>query len=283
MIKIENLSFSYKKHEIYRNIDLEFLPGNIYGLLGENGVGKTTLLKLITGVLPPQQGKCLIDGIEAFRRLPGIMQNLYFLPESVMLPDASTPERNFLQLAKFYPKSSFGDFTATMQALESDPKQNFRTMSLGQQKKSLIATALSLGTDYILLDEPTNGLDIPSKTNFRKVLSQRVGENTTVIISTHQVKDVENLIDPIIILSSDEILLNATIGEIGQKLYFEYSSGMNPDALFSEMQPAGCLNVLQNAEDLESHVNIEGLFNAVHRNKALVKSIFGNNCETSKK
>ncbi len=276
MILIENLGFSYKKHEVFRNIDLEFLPGNIYGLLGENGVGKTTLLKLITGVLTPQQGSCRNGGIESSRRLPCIMQNLFFLPESVILPDASTPEKHFLQLAEFYPKSSHDCFSSFMLSLEVDPKQKFKSMSLGQQKKSLLAVALSLGTDCILLDEPTNGLDIPSKASFRKVISQRTNEDTTVIISTHQVKDVENLIDPIIILSSDEILLNATIGEIGQKLYFEYSSGMNPDALFSEMQPAGCLNVLQNTEGFESDVNIEGLFNAVHKNKALIKSIFKN-------
>jgi ABC-2 type transport system ATP-binding protein len=161
-----------------------------------------------------------------------------------------------------------------MQELEVDPARKFKEMSFGQQKKSLIAASLSLGTDYILLDEPTNGLDIPSKSDFRRILSKRADENTCIIVSTHQVKDVENLIDPIIIITNNDVLLNASVEEITKRLYFEYGAAKRDDALYSEMLPGGYMNVVRNDNGEESLVNIEGLFNAVLRNSRIVKSMF---------
>lgn len=155
-----------------------------------------------------------------------------------------------------------------------DPMRQFKEMSYGQQKKSMIASTLSLGTEYVLLDEPTNGLDIPSKTDFRTLLSKRIKEDTTIIISTHQVKDVENLIDPIIILNHDEVLLNASVETITRKLVFSYDMAPAPDALYSEQMPGGCLNVCVNHDGTESQLNIEGLFNAVLRNKEEMKKLF---------
>ena len=133
---------------------------------------------------------------------------------------------------------------------------------------------MALNTDYLLLDEPTNGLDIPSKADFRRILSENVGEEQTIIISTHQVKDVENLIDPIIIISNNSVLLDASVEKITDKLYFEYGGQQRPDALYSEMMPGGYLNVLVNNGMGESQLNIEGLFNAVLRNSAMIKNLF---------
>jgi ABC-2 type transport system ATP-binding protein len=147
-------------------------------------------------------------------------------------------------------------------------------MSFGQQKKSLIAVSLSLGTDYVILDEPTNGLDIPSKTQFRSILSKRVDEKSTIIISTHQVKDVENLIDPIVILNNNAVLLDASVQRIMEKLYFEYGGEKRDDAFYSEMLPGGYLNVIPNESGEESPLNIEALFNAVLRHKNQIKELF---------
>ena len=130
--------------------------------------------------------------------------------------------------------------------------------------------------EYLLLDEPTNGLDIPSKADFRRILSERVGNGQTIIISTHQVKDVENLIDPIIIISNNNVLLNAPVDLITNKLFFEYGGQQRPDSLYSEMMPGGFLNVLQNNGLGDSQINIEALFNAVLHNPALIKSLFPN-------
>ncbi len=155
-----------------------------------------------------------------------------------------------------------------------EPDRKFKEMSFGQQKKSLIAASLSLGTDYVLLDEPTNGLDIPSKAQFRQILSRRFEERNTLIISTHQVKDVENLIDPIVILSNNAVLLDASVQRIQEKLFFEYGGEQRQDALYSEMQPGGYLNVVPNSTGEESQINIEALFNAVLRNKRVINELF---------
>ena len=274
MIEIRNLDFMYKKSPVFSNINLSFPQGNIYGLLGENGVGKTTLLKLICGLLRPSQGSVTIDGATSYDRHPDMLQRIVFLPDEVSLPDGRTSQHFVDELAPFYPNYAWGTFLHLMQELEVEPDRKFREMSFGQQKKSLIAASLSLGTDYVLFDEPTNGLDIPSKAQLRSILSRRFEERNTIIISTHQVKDVENLIDPIVILSNSGVLLDASVQRIQQKLFFEYGGEKRDDALYSEMQPGGWLNVIPNQSGEESQLNIEALFNAVLRNKNTVKELF---------
>ena len=274
MIDIKNFSFSYTKTQVFDNINLQFQKGAIYGLLGENGVGKTTLLKAISGLLKPTAGSCTVDEQVSFDRQPEFLQNIFLLPDEVPLPDSATPEKFFNDLAPFYPKQSGEMLQHLAGELKVDINRKFKEMSFGQQKKSLLACAMALNTDYLLLDEPTNGLDIPSKADFRRILSERVGEEQTIIISTHQVKDVENMIDPIIIISNNSVLLDASVEKITEKFYFEYGGQQRPDALYSEMMPGGFLNVLVNNGMGESQLNIEGLFNAVLRNSAMIKNLF---------
>ncbi len=284
MIEIKNLSFSYKKTPVFNDINLSFPQGGIYGLLGENGVGKTTLLKIMCGLQCPGMGICTVDGLTSHDRLPEMLQRIVFLPDEVTLPDNATPQKYVNELAPFYPNFSQGSFLHLMQELEVEPDRKFKEMSFGQQKKSLIAASLSLGTDYILLDEPTNGLDIPSKAQFRSILSKRAEEDSTIIISTHQVKDVENLIDPIVILSHNAVLLDASVQRITEKLFFEYGGEERSDALYSEMLPGGYMNVIPNPglggategsnAQYESLINIEALFNAVLRNKDRINELF---------
>ena len=274
MIEIKNLDFSYKKTPVFNNINLSFPQGAIYGLLGENGVGKTTLLKIICGLQRPVSGTSTVDGLTSYDRLPAMLQRIVFLPDEVTLPDNATPQKYVNELAPFYPTFSQGTFLHLMQELEVEPDRKFREMSFGQQKKSLIAASLSLGTDYVLLDEPTNGLDIPSKAQFRSILSKIADEGKTIIISTHQVKDVENLIDPIVILSHNAVLLDASVQKITEKLFFEYGGAERPDALYSELLPGGYMNVVPNESGEESQLNIEALFNAVLRNKERIKELF---------
>ena len=274
MIDIKNFSFSYTKTQVFDNINLQFQKGAIYGLLGENGVGKTTLLKAISGLLKPTAGSCTVDEQVSFDRQPEFLQNIFLLPDEVPLPDSATPEKFFNDLAPFYPKQSGEMLQHLAGELKVDISRKFKEMSFGQQKKSLLACAMALNTDYLLLDEPTNGLDIPSKADFRRILSERVGEEQTIIISTHQVKDVENLIDPIIIISNNSVLLDASVEKITDKLYFEYGGQQRPNALYSEMMPGGYLNVLVNNGMGESQLNIEGLFNAVLRNQSTIRTLF---------
>lgn len=275
MIEINNLSFSYGKTKVFRDISLSFEKGNIYGLLGENGVGKTTLLKLICGLQKPQRGSLSVDDYKPFDRKPGFLQNIYILPEEIITPD-TTPEKYIKRIGVFYPRFDMKFFNTLIKEMEVDSTKKFSALSQGQKKKALVACALSLHTDYLLLDEPTNGLDIPSKTLFRKIISQYCTDDTTIIISTHQVKDVENLIDPIIILDHDEVLLKADFAEITEKLYFDYSPEKVVDAYYNELLPNGYLNVVRNESGVESKVNIEALFNTVMKNKKAVKELFQN-------
>lgn len=286
MITINNLDFSYKNAAVFKNISLEFKEGNVYGLLGENGVGKTTLLKIISGLQFPNNGTCTVDDFIPSERNPYFLQNIFYLPEEVITED-TTPEKFINKLGVFYPRYDHSYFLNLMKELEVDANNKFNAMSYGQKKKSLLACALSLRTDYLLLDEPTNGLDIPSKALFRKVILQHstdastdeINRVPTIIISTHQVKDVENLIDPIVILDHDEVLLNATFEEISQRLYFEYGAEKSDEALYSEMMPGGYINVIPNTFNMESKVNVEALFNAVRCNKKKIREIFALGCE----
>ena len=283
MITIKNLDFSYKNAAVFKNISLEFKKGNIYGLLGENGVGKTTLLKIICGLQFPNNGTCRVDDFIPQERNPHFLQNIFYLPEEVITDD-TTPDVYVNKLGVFYPNYDYSYFLNLMKELEVDPKRKFNALSFGQKKKALLACALSLRTEYLLLDEPTNGLDIPSKALFRKVILQHgvTTDNTdlhrlpTIIISTHQVKDVENLIDPIVILDHDEVLLNATFEEISSKLYFDYGAEKSDEALYTEQMPGGFINVIPNKFEMDSKVNVEALFNAVRNNKKRIKEIFNN-------
>lgn len=274
MIKIENLKFSYGSMPVLEGITMTLERGKIYGLLGENGVGKTTLLTLLAGLKKPQAGSITLEsGSTPYQRLPEDLGQMYYLPD-VVAPVKSKALDYAQNWGKFWPAFKMETFNAVMAELENDSQMRMDKMSLGQLKKTHIAFALATGCRYIFMDEPTNGLDIPSKSQFRKIILKYVPEESTVVISTHQVRDLENVIDPIIILDRQEVLLNASLEEISQKLFFDYSNTLSSDSLYSEMIPGGAIQVRVNASGEESKVNIEALFNAVHNNKQLIKGIF---------
>lgn len=277
MITISKMSFKYSKVDIFKDIDLQFEQGHIYGLLGENGVGKTTLLKIICGLQPPYSGQCEVDGHRSFDRLPQMLENMTFIPDTIHTTEGSTPRKHIRALAPFYPRYDEQQFIELAQQLNIDVDMKFKTMSHGMQKKAILAGALSLNTNYLLLDEPTNGLDIPSKVELRRILASVANEDRTIIISTHQVKDVENLIDSVVILTQQDVLLNAGISEIEQRLTFEYSEHPIPGAIYTEQQPNGYMNVVENTNGDESQINIETLFNAVTHNHIRIKNTF--NCQ----
>ena len=273
MIKVNNLSFSYGNVPCLENISLELEPGKIYGLLGENGVGKTTLLTLLCGLKKPTKGEILTDGVEPIRRLPSFLQDQYYLPDEVA-PVNMAAEKWAKDCGTFWPNYSHETFLKAMATFENNPAQKMNAMSAGQLKKTYISFALACGTRYLFLDEPTNGLDIPSKAQFRKVIMTLTADDSTIVISTHQVKDLENIIDPIVILDCRDVLLNASVEEISSKLFFDYGNVLNPDSLYSEQVPGGFIQVYPNSKGEESKVNVEALFNTVHAHKELVKGIF---------
>lgn len=273
MITIDKLAFSYGKKSVLNNITMRLEEGRIYGLLGENGVGKTTLLTLLSGLKAVQSGTIDIDGRDPYKRDPRLLAELYYLPDEVCALNESA-ESFASHSGKFWPLFSMEKFITIMNEFETDPAVKMNKMSTGMLKKTYISFALATGARYIFLDEPTNGLDIPSKTQFRKAVTKYTAEDSVIVISTHQVRDLENIIDPIIILDRNDVLLNASVSEVSDKLFFDYGTQLHPDALYSEQLPGGFLQVYPNTNGEESKVNIEALFNTVYKHKDLVKNLF---------
>ena len=273
MIKVDKLNFSYGSKPCLENISLSLEEGRIYGLLGENGVGKTTLLTLLCGLKKPNEGTISSDGDDPYRRNPSLLQDQYYLPDEVA-PVNDNAARWAASAGRFWPKYSHDKFLQAMAIFETDPGQKMNAMSAGQLKKTYISFALACNVRYLFLDEPTNGLDIPSKTQFRSSIMRHTADDATIVISTHQVRDLENIIDPIVILDRQDVLLNASLERITSKLYFDYGTTLHSEALYSEQLPGGFIQVLPNEEGRESKVNIEALFNTVHRHKDYVKNLF---------
>lgn len=275
MIKVNNLAFSYGKDQVLKNINLTLEDGKIYGLLGENGVGKTTLLTLLCGLKKAQVGSVDADGANPYDREPSLLEQMFYLPDDVA-PIYDKAYSWAKSRGKFWSNFSLDKFVEIMNDFENDVNQKLSAMSTGQLKKTYISFALACSTKYLFLDEPTNGLDIPSKSQFRSSILKYTSEDSTIVISTHQVRDLENVIDPIIILDRQDVLLNASLEEISRKLFFDYGTELHQESLYSEQLPGGFIQVYPNVRNQDSKVNIEALFNAVHKNKELIKGMFTN-------
>ena len=275
MVTIDNLSFSYRKHKVFENLCLNLECGKIYGLLGENGVGKSTLLKILSGLIRPESGSCAVAGMTPFDREPAFLERIFYLQEQFVAPKISI-SRYAMELGNFYPNFSHDDFYCICNEFGIDPECHFNKLSLGQQKKAMIAVAVSLHTDILLMDEPTNGLDIPSKAIFRKLIAQSASDDRLIVISTHQVKDLENMIDPIIILDKDGVLMNASIDEIAEKLSFSIEQELDCDTIYTQHHIGGYFTVRRNDSGYETPVDIEVLFNCAMHNKMLFNELFTN-------
>lgn len=275
MVNLKDVSFSYGKHKVLGNVSMKLEKGKIYGLLGENGVGKSTLLKILSGLLKPEGGECTVFGEVPYSRNPSFLQDVYYLPEDFMGGNVVV-EKYAMQLGMFYPNFSPDKFRRILGEFGVDGKAKFNKLSLGQQKKAIISLALSLGTGVLLMDEPSNGLDIPSKALLRRLIAENASDDQLIIISTHQVKDLENLIDPIIIMDREGIVMNASIAEITGKLSFSIEPQKDSGALYCQQDLRGYYTVRQNFTGIETPVDLEVLFNCALGNKALFKDMFNN-------
>lgn len=271
-----DLTFAYKnKPPLFRGLNLKISDGNIYGLLGKNGAGKTTLLKIICGLLFPQQGTCSVLAFTPSKRVPEMLQEIYFIPEEIYTPPLKISE--YLKLyAPFYPRfdhQSFGQYIKTFDLPRND---RLTSLSYGQKKKFLVAFGLATNCRLLILDEPTNGLDIPSKSQFRKLLAASLSEDRIIIISTHQVRDIGNLIDPIVILDDGNVIFNQSIDDISRKLAvrLQKTEPGKDDVLYSEKTLGGYVVIDENRGESESNLDIELLFNAVINNRQRMGELF---------
>lgn len=265
MIAINDLSFAYpKQQELFKNLSLELIPGSITGLLGTNGAGKTTLLKLLSGLLSNSEGEIRINELRPFDRKVELLKEIYFLPEEYFLP--SVKISSFVKAQSgFYPKFSSDKFESILKDFGLQGNSQIHKLSHGQKKKFLVSFALATNCSLMILDEPTNGLDIPSKAMFRKILAGSIDDQQLVVISTHQVKDVENLIDNIVILKDGSVVFHESTSTISEKLLF--SSGRDIDensGIYAEAIPGGYKSISRQTNGFASDLDIELLFNAVN-------------------
>jgi ABC-2 type transport system ATP-binding protein len=270
MIQIKDLNFAYPRQQaLFNKLSMNLEPGSITGLLGKNGAGKTTLLKLLTGQLHPRLGEVNVSDHNPRKREVSMLNNVFFVPEEFYFPAITI--NDYVDIySPLYPNFDLNLIKSTLSEFDLHGEINLHSLSYGQKKKFLIAFALSTRCRLLILDEPTNGLDIPSKSVFRKILAGSLDENQLVIISTHQVKDIENLIDKIIILDNGKVIFQQTTADISQKVCFISNPSDDLEgAIYSEVIPGGYRILMPNGHT-ETDVDIELLFNAVTKGKIIM-------------
>lgn len=273
MIKAENISYGYKsKHPIFNDISLEIENG-IYGLLGENGVGKTTLMSLLCGLLFPWKGACRINGRNVAERNPEVLSQYFFLQEEMQMPSESISQFASAH-SIFYPHFNQDEFLQNLEELHMDKSRKLSDVSYGQQKKAMLAYVLALHTPITLLDEPTNGLDITSCQALKHIISRSVEEESVLLISTHQVHHFENLLDHIIILGEKGILLNRSLDEISARLLFVRTATLPEASIYSEEELQGYFSIIPNRDGEENTPDIELLYKAVLKYPEKINALF---------
>ena len=277
MISLQNITFSYgRKPPVLQNLSLHLDPGRIYGLLGSNGAGKSSLMRLMAGLLFPTNGQIRVNDHEPRHREPAFLEDIFFLPEETDTPQM-TLARYVATIGAFYPRFNDGQFRQHLAAFQlPDSIDRLSDLSLGQRKKVLISFGLATNTSVLLMDEPTNGLDIPSKSQFRKVVSAALTGDRLVVISTHQVRDLDSLIDSVVVLNDHELLINAPLERVSQRLRFELLGRDVPaDALYAEPSLRGHAVVLENDDPTDdTPIDLERLFNAAVSNPQRMKTLF---------
>ena len=277
MVKVENLSFTYpkSKHMVLHDFSFSLEAGRVYGLLGRNGAGKSTLLYLMTGLLTPKKGKIMYHDINVRSRLPMTLQDMFLVPEEFELPSISL--KKYIDLnAPFYPNFSKEDMYKYLHCFEMDMDVNLGALSMGQKKKVFMSFALATNTSLLLMDEPTNGLDIPGKSQFRKFMALGMTDNKTIVISTHQIRDIDKMLDSVMIMDESRVLLNESTVHICEKLCFKESDDRSliDKALFAVPSLHGNSLLLLNEHNEDSDINIELLFNAILAQPQKIANLF---------
>ena len=265
MITVENLSFLYRKSKraVLHDFSLSLEKGRVYGLLGKNGAGKSTLLYLMSGLLTPKSGKVVYHDVDVRRRLPITLQDMFLVPEEFDLPPVSLI--SYIELnSPFYPRFSKEDMVKYLHYFEMDINIDLGALSMGQKKKVYMSFALATNTSLLLMDEPTNGLDIPGKSQFRKFIASGMTDDKTILISTHQVRDIDKVLDHVLIMDNSRVLLNESTMSICDKLFFTESENREllQSSLFSTPSIQGNFLLLPNESGEDSEINLELLFNA---------------------
>ena len=279
IMQVERIAFNYgwrQQKSVFSDFSLSLERGKVYGLLGLNGAGKSTLIYLMAGLLTPKSGRVTIDGCNVRDRLPSTLGNLFVVPEEFELPRMSLKEYATLNGA-LYPRFSYEDMLRNLEIFDINPEiKSLSSLSMGQKKKVLMSFAFATHTDLMLMDEPTNGLDIPGKSQFRRLVASEMSDNRTIVISTHQVRDIDNCIEHVVIIDNSKVLLDESVARITSKLQF-VENGTATDAqraIYSQPSVMGYSIVVPNNGGDETEINLETLFNATLGNRDKITEIF---------
>jgi len=285
MINITQLDFSYDVNRVIVGLNMTLKAHGIYGLLGKNGAGKTSLLKILCGLLFPLKGSCHVMGYTPKDRLRAFLAQIFLIPEILFVPDVTAKQYASLY-AGFYPTFDLSVYFSLLEEFDIPVNTLLTRLSYGQKKKSLIAFGIATGCPLLVMDEPTNGLDIPSKSQFRKIVADAASQGRTFIISTHQVRDVEHLVDAVIIIDQGKVIFQESVKMISAHLHFRHYASLptGEGILYSEKTPGGYLAIVKrvcasgsrisdNSTDV-SPINMELLFNAVMYDSKFWASLF---------
>lgn len=277
MVEMKGVTFGYgrRRQKVLDGFSLSLDKGSVFGLLGKNGTGKSTLLYLMAGLLRPQSGKVYYKGMDVALRSPLTLQDMFLVPEELMLPNVSM--KQYVKLnAPFYPRFSKELLDTCLRDFDMNEDIHLGELSMGQKKKAFMCFALAANTSLLMMDEPSNGLDIPSKSQFRKVIASGMTEDKSVVISTHQVRDIDSLLDHVVIMDNSKVLLDESVASVCKKLYFAELGVIEPvdDVLYMQPSVQGNSVILPNVYGEESKMNLEVLFNAMLTEREKMQAVF---------
>ena len=277
MLQLKEITFGYnrKKQNVLQHFSLSFQSGAVYGLLGKNGAGKSTLLYLMSGLLTPRKGQALFKGQNIRLRQPAVLQELFIVPEEFNLPNISMTDYVKLN-SPFYPRFSQEDMKNYLQCFGMEFGLNLGSLSMGQKKKVFMSFALATNTSVLLMDEPTNGLDIPGKSQFRKFIASGMSDDKTIIISTHQVRDIDKVLDHVVIMDESKVLLDQSLTEISKTLLFIESDDRNllDKAIYPLPSVQSNWLLLPNEQKEDTEINLELLFGATTTHPDKIATMF---------
>ena len=279
IMQVERIAFNYgwrQQKSVFSDFSLSLERGKVYGLLGLNGAGKSTLIYLMAGLLTPKSGRVTIDGCNVRDRLPSTLGNLFVVPEEFELPHMSLKEYATLNGA-LYPRFSYDDLLRNLELFDINSEiKSLSSLSMGQKKKVLMSFAFATHTDLMLMDEPTNGLDIPGKSQFRRLVAREMSDNRTIVISTHQVRDIDRCIEHVVIIDNSKVLLDESVARITSKLQFveNATAAEAKSAIYSQPSVTGYSIVAPSNGGDETEINLETLFNATLGNRDKITEIF---------
>jgi ABC-2 type transport system ATP-binding protein len=269
MVEIKNLRFRYGKNKLlFQDFSIDMKSGEIIGVLGKNGAGKTTLLNLIAGLLFPLQGELHVNGYLPKDRNPDFLADIHMIPEEFALPNVSITSY-IKTVSPLYPAFGHDKLASILKEFELQPGDKLYYLSQGQRKKFLIAFALATNCKLLILDEPTNGLDIPSISLFRKILVSSVNEDQLVIISTHHVRDIDTVIDTVVAIDNGRLAFQEEMESISRKYLFKTVPNVEniPGVLHWEKTFSGYRIIRENKREEETTIDLELLFDAIINNK----------------